>query len=558
MNTMTVRSKLLSSLVKVFKDKDPICQPECCRLTALRGESVSFQVAYLSDEDSAVNVAVESDFGKKLTVRSVEYVPVRFPGYPDHMAQDGNYMTRVGGEFPDYLRALKGGKLSLTKGEYRTIWIEVEVGAKCKAGDYAIRVLLTADDGAVLSECTQILTVYNATLPKAKLVHTEWFHTDCIADYYGYEVFDEKHWSAIGNFMKTAAKRGINMILTPVFTPPLDTAVGGERTTVQLVDVKLCRGKYSFNFDKLRRWVALAQESGIEYFEISHLFTQWGASGAPKVMATVNGKYKRIFGWDTTVEEGVYPAFLQQFVPALVSVLRELGVAEKCYFQVSDEPGMDHLEAYTKAKSVIAPYLEGFKIVDALSKIDFYKTGAVALPIPSSNHIEPFLAEDIAERWTYYCCSQGIGTSNRFMAMPLARTRSIGVQMFKFNISGFLQWGYNFYNSRHSIEHTDPYVSNDGGTVSGSVPPAFPAGDCFVVYPAKGGKTEESIRLLAFYSAQTDLRALQALAEKTSYEHVMSLIEDELPAPITFKEFPQSDYYYIRLRNRVNKELAED
>lgn len=554
---MIIRSKLLSSLVKVFKDTDPICQPECCRLTALRGESVSFQVAYLSDEDATVTVNVESELGKKVTVRSVEYVNVRHPGYPQHMTEDGNYLTRVGGEFPDYLRALHCSKLTLAAGKYRTLWIEAEIGAKVKAGDYPITVSLMGEDGTVICSNVQNLTVYNATLPKAKLTHTEWFHTDCIADYYGYEVFDEKHWAAIGNFMKTAAKRGINMILTPVFTPPLDTAVGGERTTVQLVDVKYRCGKYSFNFDKLHRWVQLAQDSGIEFFEISHLFTQWGAAAAPKVMATVNGKYKRIFGWDTTVADGVYPEFLKIFVPALVAELKAMGIADKCYFHVSDEPGMDHFDAYCKAKSIIAPYLEGFKIIDALSKIDFYKTGAVAHPIPCTNHIEPFLAEDIKERWTYYCCSQGIKVSNRFMAMPLARTRAIGVQMFKYDICGFLQWGYNFYNSQYSKEKIDPYVNNDAGTASGSVAPAFPAGDPFVVYPGKGGKPEESIRLLAFYNAQTDLRALQALAEKTSYEHVMELIESELNFPITFSQYPTSDYYYINLRNRVNKELAE-
>ena len=63
------------------------------------------------------------------------------------------------------------------------------------------------------------------------------------------------------------------MRLTLVFTPPLDTYVGGERPTVQLVDVIVENGKYSFNFDKLKRWVDLCSKSGIKYFEISHLFT---------------------------------------------------------------------------------------------------------------------------------------------------------------------------------------------------------------------------------------------------------------------------------------------
>jgi hypothetical protein len=42
------------------------------------------------------------------------------------------------------------------------------------------------------------------------------------------------------------------MILTPLFTPPLNTAVGGEKLTVQLVDVEKSNDKYSFGFDNLK------------------------------------------------------------------------------------------------------------------------------------------------------------------------------------------------------------------------------------------------------------------------------------------------------------------
>lgn len=553
-----IKARLLSALEKVFENKAPKYQPECCRLTALHGEYVSFQVAFWSDEDVSANVKVSSDLGKKVSVRTVEYVPVRFPGYPEAIEKDQNYLTTEKGRYPDYLHKIRGGKIRLKKNKYHTLWLEIDVSEKVKAGDHEIRVSLENENGEELCAVTQLLTVYNASLPKTNFVHTEWFHTDCIADYYGYTVWDEKHWAAIEKFMATAVKRGINMILTPVFTPPLDTQVGGERTTVQLVDVNVNGGKYSFGFEKLHRWAETAKRVGVEYFEISHLFTQWGATCAPKVMATVDGEYKRIFGWDTTVEEGIYPQFLNEFLPALVAELKAMGIAERCYFHVSDEPSMEHLENYRKAKNIIAPHIQGFKIVDALSKIDFYDTGAVEIPIPSSDHIEPFLERDIGERWTYYCCGQGVDCSNRYMSMSLARTRALGVQMFKYNIVGFLQWGYNFYNTRFSIEHINPYKITDAGSEDGiSIPPAFPSGDAFVVYPGSGGEPEESIRLLAFYNAQTDLRALKALAEKTSYEHVMELIEGELDFSITFKNYPHSEHYYIQLRNRVNRELEK-
>lgn len=555
---MNVKARLLSSLVKVFPSVEPPKQPECCRLTALRGEKVSFQIAYKSDENIWATVGLSSPFGDRVSVRSVEYVPVRLCGYPEAIEADGGYLSAKPGSFPDPLRELRGGRLRLTRGRYRTLWIEVDVELGTPAGDYDITVTLEGADGAVLCSTVQRLTVYGADLPEASLIHTEWFHTDCIADHYGYEVFGEEHWRAIESFMRVAAERGINMILTPIFTPPLDTQVGGERTTVQLVDVSCDGGRYSFGFERLHRWVEVAHRAGIKYFEISHLFTQWGATSAPKIMATVDGGYRRAFGWDTTVEAGEYPEFLRVFLPRLVEELKSLGIDKKCYFHVSDEPSVEHLDNYMRAKNIIAPYLKGFKIIDALSNVDFYDNGTVAIPVPASDHITPFLERDIKERWTYYCCGQGIGCSNRFMAMSLARTRALGIQLFKFGISGFLQWGYDFYNSQFSIMHIDPYKITDGGSPDGeTVKPAFPAGDAFVVYPGRGGVPEESIRLLAFYSAQTDLRALNALAEKTSREHVLSLLEDELATPISFTEYPQSDHYYISLRNRVNRELAE-
>jgi len=43
----------------------------------------------------------------------------------------------------------------------------------------------------------------------------------------------------------------------------------------------------------------MCKEHGIQCFEIAHLFTQWGAKHAPKIMATVDGEYRKIFGWET-------------------------------------------------------------------------------------------------------------------------------------------------------------------------------------------------------------------------------------------------------------------
>ena len=545
-----IYSSVASSLTKIINDMPPVIDKACLNLTALKGDSLSFQVIYFSDTDIKGKISVRSDLGKAVTVRSVEYVPVSvISADPVHLSDFG-YISNKPFRCPDVLRKMRGNKLSLKAGKYRTVLVDIELPVNVKTGEHTVSVILSDTDGSELCRNDQKITVLDAVLPESSLIHTEWFHTDCIADYYGYEVFSEKHWKAIESFMKTAVRRRINMILTPVFTPPLDTDVGCERTTVQLVDVYVRDGKYSFGFEKLDRWIDLALKCGYKYFEISHFFTQWGANAAPKIMANVDGTYKRIFGWDTPVSEGVYPQCLSVFLPALTDFLRNKGIADRCYFHVSDEPSKAQLENYVRAKNIIKPYLQGFKTFDALSNYEFYSTGAVEIPVPASNHIVPFIENGVPDLWTYYCVSQGYKTSNRFLSMPLVRTRAIGVQMFKFRIHGFLQWGYNFYNTRLSKQHLDPYKA---------VAPelSFPTGDAYIVYPGAGGKAEESLRLLAFNAALTDLSAMNALAKKTSYDYVLQLAEDGLNSPITFENYPLSELYYVNLRNRVNRELEK-
>jgi hypothetical protein len=64
---------------------------------------------------------------------------------------------------------------------------------------------------------------------------------------------------------------------------------------------------------------------GIKYFEIAHFFTQWGAQHAPKVIATVDGVEKRIFGWDTDAFGEEYRTFLRSFVTEFLAHMKKSG-----------------------------------------------------------------------------------------------------------------------------------------------------------------------------------------------------------------------------------------
>ena len=376
---------------------------------------------------------------------------------------------------------------------------------------------------------------------------SQWLHADCIADYYGTDVFSDEHFKIIGNYMKKAAENGLNMILTPVFTPPLDTAVGGERRTTQLVDVYRDGGVWRFGFSRLQKWVKIARKAGIKYFEISHLYTQWGAAHAPKIMGWEDGEFKRLFGWETDALSGEYRGFLRAFLPALISEMGRLGEDKNCVFHISDEPSLSNLEEYRAAKEQVADILDGYRITDALSNFDFYKTGTVEHPIPSTDEIAPFIDAGIDGLWTYYCGAQDNKVSNRFVAMPQARTRVIGFQFWKYNIAGFLHWGYNFWNSKESIRQIDPYQITDGDYF-------VPAGDCFSVYPGKNGVPYETLRLKAFADALADARALrlaESIIGREALEKTLSTLGTDLSS-ISFDSYPSSPDWLLSMRETVN------
>ena len=534
--------QMVSALCKVFPNGKNRKELASQTLTGLRGETLSFQIAYRWDKWGRSFGTVETDSPLPVRVRTVELSPCQ---YPCHITRDEGYLATEPGLYPDLLREPGPRGFPLISGQWRSLWVDVELGEDVPAGEYPVSITLKIQ-GENAGQCRINCKVLDLALSKLPVPHTEWFHSDCLANYYGVEVFSEKYWEIVEAFVRTAAKRHCNMLLTPVFTPPLDTAVGGERRTVQLVDVELWEGKYSFGFEKFRRWVKMALDCGMEYIEIAHLFSQWGAKAAPKIMGMADGAEKQLFGWDTDAGGQEYGDFLRQFLQALKEELRALGIGERTFFHISDEPGMEQLGTYRKAWEAVAGELSGYNIIDALSDHAFYKEGLVQQPVCALDHIGPFLEDRPQKLWGYYCTAQCINVPNRFIVQPGCRTRILGLLMYRFRLDGFLHWGYNFYNSQYSLCPIDPYQTTDAGG-------AFPAGDPFLVYPGADGRPEESMRLMHMDEAMADLCAFTALEQLAGREAALACIEGE-PA---FDQYPQDEDYLLGVRETVNRRIEE-
>ncbi len=538
---------LTDSLEKVLPDTRPRPLTET-RLPVFGGEVVSFQLAARALREGVGNgevlpLRLEGPLADRVRLRRVELEPVLLASYG---GTDDNYLTKSAAMLPDPLVPFAEGEaptLRCVGDQWTSVWCDLALPADAPAGEQPLTAKVLAPSGEELAAYTLTLCVQPLALPPQTLLHTEWFHADCLADYYQVPVWSEEHWRIVENFMRAAAAVGINMLLTPLFTPALDTAIGGERTTTQLVEVTLSQGEYTFDFARLDRWIDTCARCGITELEICHLFTQWGAAAAPKVMATVDGAQKRIFGWDTPAVGGAYTRFLEVFLPQLKAHLAGRGMLEHSWFHISDEPSEENMEQWNAARCSVAHLLEGCHLIDALSSFQLYEKGYIRTPVVSENHIEPFAAAQVPGLWTYYCCGQHTAVPNRFLAMPSARNRILGVLLYVYDLAGFLQWGFNFYNGVHSTCRVDPWRNADGlGT--------WPAGDPFLVYPAPDGTAIESLRAAVLREALQDLRLLRLAESRLGRQRVLTLVEGCWDGgALRMDHYPHHPAYFARLHS---------
>ena len=517
--------------------------------TLMGGESFSWQLALQTPDRVEIAAQVESPVAQWVQLYAVVNTVMDVACYS---TADDDYLTKEPGIMPDMLLPMEGKDafMHLTN-QAGAIWVKADVPENTPAGVYPITVKLhaaTVKEEMDL-EATMVLEVTGRNILPQKTLFTQWFYADCIADVHKVEIYSEAHWALIEKYIALARQLGLNMLLTPIVTPPLDTAVGTQRPNVQLVKIEKQGQKYRFDFRLLKRWVDLCRKHGIENFEMSHLFSQWGLSATPNIWVTEDGQEKLLFGWHVPAKSEEYRAFLGQFLPALIDWLKAEGIKDRCWFHISDEPHAEHIENYSYAKDLIVPLIDGCTTMDALSDYDFYERGLVQIPVTKNDHIEPFLEHKLPRQWVYYCCSQNQLVGNRYLAQPSYRNRILGLQIYKFGCEGFLHWGFNFYNSRRSLKNINPFMYTGGDQ-------GFPSGDPFSVYPVEGGVVP-SLRAVIFKEALGDIEVCRTLESYIGKEAVVAMIDQAAGEPLTFSCYPRNSHYIPDLIEKMQQMIKQ-
>lgn len=519
-----------SSLKRVFP-ATPALDRNSLDLTAARGERASFQACFRNagSREMHVSLSVDAPDDLSVTVRRVGYVPVAHLNTDDDPEWDG--VGHIPGMVPDPLYPETSAVVGpLESGAF---WVTVRVPRDARPGERAINLLFSAgDQSAELTASVDVRPFVVGPLKDFPVVH--WFYADALCDWYKLQPYEEAFWPMVERYMCDMAEHLGTCQYVPLFTPPTD----GVKRPHQLLKVTATAGgHYAFDFSDVRRWVKLAQDCGAQYFEWTHLFTQWGVQHAIRIYRDNADPRSLLWDPETPATSDTYRGFLSQFLPRFQAFLEAEELMDRSIFHVSDEPhGDEHLENYRAARAMLQELAPWMKVHDALSDIRYGREGITDMPVASIQTAKQFVDEGIPS-FAYFCCGPRGKYLNRLMDTPLAKIRMAGWLLRKMKALGFLHWGYNYWYKSQTRLMIDPFTEQ-----SGAAWPGWAYGDPFVVYPGQEGPLD-SIRWEVWADSMQDLALLQTAGIDPG-DAILSEIRD-------YNDFPWTEEWIQSARSRI-------
>jgi hypothetical protein len=495
----------IKSSLERFYRLSPAESAKTLSVSAAKGERFSFQICLRLEGENEQTAAYKAGlkilspgaFGVR--IRTVGFVPVmrRTTGVPDSECEGVQYLP---GLCPDPL--LDSPEQMITVNETNGFWVTVQVPEDIKAGDSELSFELLLDEKSK-GRVTVKVSVADVVIRKRKdFSVTHWFYADNLLDWYKLKPWEDKFWDSIlPAYLSNLTSHFQDMVYVPVLTPPLD---GVKRPSQLLTVTRKGKDKYAFDWKYVEKWIKAAKKAGLEKFEWTHLFTQWGVKNAIRVYEGDCDARKLLWEPETGATSDTYRKFLGQLLPELKNFIGKNRLADKSFFHISDEPRDEHLANYKAAKDMVLEIAPWMKFMDAVSHVEFAEQKLTDMPVPSISAVEQFIKKGIPS-WAYFCCGPRGKFVNRFMDTPLEKIRLTGWLLYKSGVLGFLHWGYNYWCKSQTAELIDPYKVNDA-----HLWPGWAAGDPFVVYPGENGPVD-SIRWEVFAEGLQDFALLQTL-----------------------------------------------
>jgi hypothetical protein len=401
----------------------------------------------------------------------------------------GKYYSPESGLFPDPLLDVE--KMDVASLSNQPLWVDYAVPREAPAGLYSAGIVFTGEiNGKSFRLKKQVAAqVYNVTLPEQTLWVVNWYWPQFLDRMNGgqaVEPYSDRYWElhkALVNMMRDHGQNVYNV------------------SSVHLCDYAVSGSQYTFDFSRFDRMVEfLIREGDLKRMQGDFFGLDLKQNSMTMNIPTGDGVFKKM-----TLDNDTIHIFLSQYIPALYNHLRSKGWDKMFLLTISDEP--TNVQSYNEWADYLKKLEPDIKIIEATilgQKVE----NSIHVQTPIIWYYEKEadfyrkLQDAGNEVWYYISCDDPKGRYlNRFYERELIQTRFLHWFNCRYNITGYLHWGFNWWE----------YLSGDSTLYADNSP--FPAGDAFIVYPAFG-KVYGSIRLKAQRDGMADYELLRLLEKK--------------------------------------------
>jgi len=503
----SVQFEAVDSLQKIFPESS-FFAPMDAHADVARGEHASFQFVVRANSDIQnlkISVAAPKNADSELTDIKSGFVGFVKVGRANPDPSNDAYQS-ISGYFPDPI--IYEDSRDVPFGTTQPIWVSVKIPVDSQIGLYTGTVEITCQVGGESISKTKSfeIEVFKPVIESTSLWVTNWFFLDRLHYLNNMEPV-EKHSDLYWELSRVMAITLADYRQNVAMISPFDhTSFSYENN------------KWEFDFSNFNLMVALFVEEGvIGRLEGGHLGSRIDGGWLSPF-----GLYVPVFDNDS-IDKELLPLdnhktleFYQAFLPAFIENIKEHGWEDQYIQHIADEPIDENVESYIEISRFLKTLVPELKVIEACHTHQL--ENMIDIWVPQMNFLESgmdFYTERQTkgdEAWYYTCLAPKGEWANRFVELPLIKTRLLHWVNFKYNIPGYLHWGFNFWGSNSGIITAEnPYDDVSGMIVSsGNI---LPGGDCWITYP--GYKTiYPSIRLEAMRDGIVDYELLKMYKEK--------------------------------------------
>jgi len=365
-----------------------------------------------------------------------------------------------------------------------------KISENVKPGDYIGKVCVTIGDNKAFVPVK--VTVHRATVPAVgRLQVTNWYQLRRVGSFDGLKEFSEEWYVRYKKLMMMMRRTRQTYILLPL-------TIGVTETEPE---------KYAFDFSEMERMIRLAIDCGFTTLELGHICLKNYQGAKDRYWLFYQKNREKIVG---NTPEGYN--FLAQFLPKWAAFLKEHGWYEMAVQHIGDEPNENSEMEYRSLCGIVRKFMPGIKLFDATCNVKL--AGTVDCWV--LQNIDYQLDQDKYEHyrdlgdelWQYTCCSPSGIWLNRLLDGELLKPRLLHYGNYKYNLTGYLHWGFNCYqNDMDILRKNTCGLSHDDVHY-------WPAGDTHITYPGNGHGPWFSVRAERMRCGIEDCELLWMIADK--------------------------------------------